>query len=138
LPISCALLLACLAAQVAACPPPLPGQTETERLKPAFDAAADIAYGVVLKGARDGQVASFKVLHVYKGTLTPGSVVHGKPSYGFDPPPCLGMMQLPPPRAVKGETGVIAFDGRQPFLNFINKNAMDLAFSEGWIRSARR
>jgi hypothetical protein len=132
------LLLACVAAPAAACPPPIPGQTETERLKPGFDAATDIVYGVVLKGARDGQKASFKILHVYKGALTPGAIVRAKPSYGFDPPPCLGMIQAAAPRVAKGEYGVVALGHDRAFLNFVDPNALNLAFREGWISSARR
>lgn len=131
--------LVAIAASVAACPPPMPGQTESQRLKPAFDDATEIVYGVVLKGARDGQKARFKVIHVYKGALTLGSVIEAVPTYGFDPPPCLGMMQLPyPPSVAKGEYGVVGFKTHSPALNFINRWTLKLAFDEGWIRSASR
>lgn len=130
-------MLACMAAPAAACPPPIPGQSEVQRLKPGFDASSDIVYGVVLKGARDGQMARFQVLHVYKGSFKPGSIIQAAPTYGFDPPPCLGMTQPPPPRVARGEYGVVAFDRRRPALNFVDRWTLDLAFKEGWIRSAR-
>ena len=132
------LALAGLSAPAAGCPPPIPGQTETDRLKPGFDRSSDIVYGVVLKGAREKQKARFKVLHVYKGSLAPGSIVQAVPTYGFDPPPCLGMIQPPPPRVEKGNYGVVAFHSSQPALNFIDQRTLELAFSEGWIHSARR
>ena len=117
----------------------MPGQTESQRLKPAFDNSTEIVYGVVLKGAREGRKARFRVIHVYKGTLTPGSVIEALPTYGFDPPSCLGMMQLPyPPSAAKGEYGVVAFNNHDPALNFINPWTLKLAFDEGWLRSAAR
>lgn len=118
-----------------ACPPPLPGQTESERLKPAFDSATDIVYGVVLKGARDGEIARFKVIHVYKGRLLAGQVIDAVPTYGFDPVPCV---EFPyPPSAGKGTYGVVAFR-LSPALNFIDERTLRLAFQEGWIRSAQR
>jgi hypothetical protein len=33
------------------------GQTEEQRLWPAFEASTEIAYGVVIKGARRGRLA---------------------------------------------------------------------------------
>ncbi len=137
-PCCLAILLACLALPAAACPPPIPGQTEAERLKPGFDGSTDIVYGVVLEGAREGRLASFKILHVYKGSLAPGAIVRARPSYGFDPPPCLGMIQPRPPRAVRGQYGVVAFDHRREYLNFIDGNALNLAFAEGWLQRVGR
>lgn len=127
-----------MAAPGAACPPPIPGQTESQRLKPGFDRATDIVYGVALNGARDGQKARFRVIHVYKGPLTPGTVIKAVPTHGFDPPPCLGMIQLRPPAVAKGDYGVVAFNRHAPALNFIERGTLKLAFDEGWIRSANR
>lgn len=89
-----------VAGPAAACPPPVPGQTESQQLKPAFDDATDIVYGVVLKGARDGQKARFEVIHVYKGMLTAGQVIEAVPTYGFDPPalPWHGLNAIPSQR----------------------------------------
>jgi len=132
-------IAACLIAPASwanACPPPIPGLTEAQRLKPGFDAATDIVYGVVIKGARDGQKARFKVIHVYKGVLTPGMIVEAVPDYGFDAQ-CLGMIQPPPPSASKGEYGVVAFNSRSPALTFVDALTLKVAFEEGWIRSAR-
>lgn len=124
-----------LAGPALACPPPLPGQTESQRLKPAFDSATDIVYGVVLKGARDGKMARFKVIHVYKGRLLAGQVIDALPTYGFDPVPCLDFPY--PPSAPKGAYGVVAFR-QSPALNFIDERTFRLAFKEGWIHSAQR
>jgi hypothetical protein len=128
--------LGAVAAPSAACLPTMPGQTESQRLGAAFDRSTEIVYGVVLKGARDGQKARFKVIHVYKGTLKPGSVIEAVPTHGFDPPPCVAMPY--PPSAAKGEYGVVAFNIHYPALNFIDPSTLKLAFNEGWIRSAVR
>ena len=71
-------------------------------------------------------------------TIHPGAIVRARPSYGLDPPPCLGMIQAPPPRVAKGEYGVVALGHDRAFLNFVDPNALNLAFREGWIRTARR
>jgi hypothetical protein len=133
-------IAACLVASaswVGACPPPIPGLTEAQRLKPGFDAATDIVYGVVVKGAHSRQKARFKIIHVYKGALTPGTVIEAVPDYGFDAQ-CLGMIQPPPPSAAKGDYGVVAFNGRSPALTFIDPWTLRVAFKEGWIQSARQ
>lgn len=133
-----AAAVAAITAPAGACLPPAIQQTETERLRPAFDASTDIVYGVVTRGARAGQLAHFRVIHVYKGNLAPGAVIRAVPTDGFDPPPCLGMMQMPPPRAYEGQYGVIAFHAGSPALNFMTQYSLELMFREGWIVSAGR
>lgn len=130
--------MAAMAAPVGACLPSAIQQTETERLRPAFDASTEIVYGVVTRGARAGQLAHFRVIHVYKGNLAPGAIIRAVPTDGFDPPLCLALMQAPPPRAYRGQHGVIAFRADFPALSFLNQNNLDLMFREGWIASARR
>ena len=128
-----------VSAPSAACLPDMTGQTEAERLRPAFDRSTDIVYGVVTRGGREGHPAQFRVIHVYKGNLTPGTVIRAEPSLGFDPPPCLGFtIPAPPLRAYRGQYGVIAFRAGYPALNFIDENTLQLMFRENWIRSASR
>ena len=133
-------ILACISAPALACLPPLYDQTEAQRLKPDFDWATDIVYGVVLKDASGAQTAPFKVLYVYKGGLSPGQIIDAVPSHGFDPVPCTGIAgnssrQLA--RTYRGQYGVVAFDARVPALHFLENHVLELAFKEGWIRSAR-
>lgn len=130
--------LAMTAAPAAACLPPPPGMTETEAIRPGVEASTDIVYGVVTKGAREGRLARFKVLHVYKGTLKPGDFVRAVPSWGFAPPSCWGgTIHAPPPRARKGQYGVILFHSTRPALNFVSNYHLGLMFKEKWIVSAR-
>ena len=133
-----AALAAAAAAPAAACLPDMTGRTEEQRLRPAFEASTDIVYGIVTRGARKGGLARFRVIHVYKGSLEPGAVIGAGPSFGFDPPPCLGTtIQVPGPSAGKGQYGVIAFNARHPALNWIDRPTLELMFKLGWIRSAQ-
>lgn len=126
------------AAPASACLPPPPGLSEEQRLKPGVDASTDIVYGVVTRRATTDRAGTFRVIHVYKGSLSPGAIIQGRASHGFDPPPCLGMLGLREPIAERGEYGVIAYSERFPYFNFINGYALDLMFKQGWIKSARR
>jgi hypothetical protein len=133
-----AVLAAAAVAPASACLPDMSGRTEEQRLRPAFEASTDIVYGVVTRGAKRRGLARFRVIHVYKGDLQPGATIEAAPSFGFDPPPCLGTtIPSPGPRAAKGQVGVIAFNARSPALNWIDQWTLELMFKLGWIRSAR-
>ncbi|HEX8640296.1 MAG TPA: hypothetical protein VF704_03975 [Allosphingosinicella sp.] len=133
---SIAVLAVATAGSATACPPPIPGQTDAEYLRPIFDRTTDIVYGVVTRGARDDELAQFRVIHVYRGSLSPGTVIRAAPSYGVDPPACVAFPY--PPRALAGQYGVVAFRSDRPHLNFVSDHDLQIMFREGWIVSARR
>ena len=122
-----------------ACPPPPPGwvpPTHEQMLERSLSGATDIAYGVITRPAAAGAPASFKVLHVYRGTLKKGQTIEAPVGWGHPTPVCVGMMGAAPPLA-KGAYGVIAFARHAPLLEFIKPNDVQLMISRGWIRSAR-
>ena len=141
-PFGLALLAAIAAAPAAACLPPPPGSVEPPPPTPAQRAHAigaysqNIVYGVLTRGTYDRGGARLRVLHVYKGPLRRGSVIAIRGSWGFDAPPCAGMMSGPPP-VNKGAYGVVAWSG-EPELNFVSDDRLNAMFAEGLIRSARQ
>jgi hypothetical protein len=131
-----AALAAAVGSSAIACPPPIPGQTEAEYLRPIFDRATDVVYGVVTRGARHGRLADFRVIHVYKGSVAAGTIIRAAPSYGFNPPPCVTFPE--PPRVAAGQYGVVAFGRDHPYLHFVSGHDLQIMSREGWILSARR
>jgi len=117
-----AALVAALAALPAtapahACLPPPPGIPEPAPPTDAQFAEAvlrstDILEGQLIRGTYDrAGPARFRITHVYKGTRKPGSIIDVAPGWGFDPPPCFGMIGSPPPLVPGKHRFVIAFSG---------------------------
>lgn len=77
----------------------------------------------------------FKILHVYKGPLKVGQVVVLKHGWGYDPPPCFGMIGLPP--LPNGAWGVAGFSDTNMSLNWIDEPWLKIMFANRWIKSAR-
>jgi hypothetical protein len=124
-------------APASACLPPPPGWVEPsqeEQVRAAARWSTDIVYGVVVRGS-DREPERFRVIHVYKGSLRPGTVLRVSRGWGLNPPLCHGM--LDPPPVMRGEYGVIFFNSDRPELNFLSDEELELMFSEGLIRSAR-
>jgi hypothetical protein len=94
--------------------------------------STDIAYGTVT--GETGYGAEFRVIHVYRGKLAPGQVIRPAASWGFNPPPCSGMISPPP--AFQGMYGVIAYEG-EPKLSFIPEDVLKEMFDARLISSAR-
>lgn len=126
------------AGPAAACVPPLPGDREPtveEKARFAYEHSTDIVYGITLDEGWSNDKVRFKVLHVYRGQLKPGDVVLLEHGWGYDPPPCFGMIGMPP--VMKGTWGVAGFSDSSRGLNWINQPWLDIMFRNGWIKSAR-
>lgn len=128
------------AAPALACLPPPPGTPEPptptpeEQARGIFNFSTDIVYGVVTGVDQDEGRARFKILHVYKGALKPGTTVSVELTWGFDAPPCL---ISPPPPPAKGDYGVIAFRDT-PALHYLGDQRLGILFDQGLLQSARR
>lgn len=122
-----------------ACPPPPPGwvpPTHEQLLERSLKGTTDIAYGVISRSAEPGAPASFKVLHVYRGSLRKGQTIEAPVGWGHPIPFCVGMMSAAP-ALPKGAYGVVAFARHAPQLEFIKPDDVQLMIRRGWIRSAR-
>lgn len=124
----------------AACLPPPPGwqpPSAEERVRGAVNWATDIAYGVMVRGSfgDEGQTR-FRIIHVYKGSHRPGSVIEAPLGWGLEPPMCAGMLGGPPPLP-RGTYGVVLFQSERPELNFVSDQDLQLMFTLGLIQSAR-
>ena len=122
-----------------ACPPPPPGYvppTQEQVVERSLRDVTDIAYGVVVPGGVPEKTARFKVLHVYRGSLSKGQTIEAAAGWGHPAPFCLGMMGPPYPKPV-GSYGVVAFRNGQRELNFISAEHVAIMIEQGWIRSAR-
>lgn len=130
---------AALPGAASACLPPAADwrpPTLEEEAKAAYEGSTDIVYGVVTdESDEDGKIA-FKVLHVYKGALTPGARLKLEQGGRVPAAACLSSWMDPPVR--RGEWGVIFFRDSRPALNFLYTQELELMFDKGWIRSARR
>jgi hypothetical protein len=116
-------------------PPPPP--TPEQRARLIVDGSTDIVSGIVTRGTdHAGGAARFRIAHVYKGTQKAGATLRVTPGWGFDLPPCPGMMT--PPRAFKGSRGVIFFRGDPATLNFIADDDLALMFTMGLLQRPRR
>lgn len=135
-----AIALAFTATPALACLPPPPGMpeppppTKVELAHAIARSSANIAYGIVTSEL--GEEPKFKVIHVYRGTLSPEQVISPQPghNYSLQPTPCPGM--VPPPPLPKGVYGVIAYSGA-PVLSFIPDQILQEMFAAGLIKSAR-
>lgn len=122
------------ASPASACLPPPDGwvpPTEEQRVASAARWSTDIAYGEVVRGSDNGRTPRFRILHVYKGALRPGTTIAAAPGWGLDPPICAGMF-MPPP-VLRGQRGVILFS-QYPELNFLSDSELQLMFARGFIQ----
>lgn len=132
------VVTALISSPALACPPPIAGQVEPppptheETAKSIARSAANIVYGQIVSDFNEP--IRFKVLHVYQGSLKPGFTLNPVNSWGFNPPPCHGMLSLPPPPP--GAYGVIAF-GAEPELRWIPDPVLQSMFEQRLITSAR-
>ena len=129
-----ALLLS--ASPAAACLPPPPGMPEPvppprdEVVRTTVSFATDIVSGKVLGYSNRTGRLRFRVEHVYKGKLRPGTILNAWQGWGIDRPMCFGMIQPPP--VPTGSRGTIYFHDR-PELNFIYQDDMERAFAMGLL-----
>jgi len=112
-------------------PPPPTVEQRAEAIVRGFDT---IVYGVLTRSTHNGRDGRLRVLHVYKRPLRPGATVTIKPSWGFDPPFCAGMMGNPPPVS-RGSYGVYAWTG-EPVLNRVSDDRLAVMFDRGWLTPA--
>jgi hypothetical protein len=121
-----------------ACLPPMPGEHEPtveEKARFAYEHSTNIVYGITLDAANGREKVRFKILHVYKGSLKAGDVVSLEHGWGYDPPPCFGMIGMQP--LPKGAWGVAGFSDLNLSLNWIDEPWLKIMFANGWIKSAR-
>ena len=74
-----AAVIAAWPGAASACLPPPPGwvpPTEEEQVRSAALGSTDIVFGEVTRGSGGGR-ARFRILHVYKGSLRPGTTIRG-------------------------------------------------------------
>lgn len=129
-----ALAAAAAAGAAPACLPPLEGAvepTEEERIRHVGRSPAAIVYGVVTRSPQSRRGGRFRVMHVYRGALRPGTTIPVEPGWGLNPPPCFGMMTPPP--VERGARGVIVYDPGLPWLNFASESELALMFRLGII-----
>lgn len=108
-------------------PPPEPTREEKVRWMVRF--ASDIVTGEVVRSS-DRHGLRFRVGHVYKGNLRPGTVLKAQQGWGLDAPPCAGMI-VPPP-TWRGAKGTIFFS-RFPEINFVADSDLEIAFRLGLL-----
>ena len=129
-----------IAPQAALACPPLPPGTEPptaeQFLARSMPNVGDIVSGVVTKAAGPGEPSSFKIIHVYRGTLHKGDIVKAIPGWGHPEPVCVGMMSPAYPQPV-GTYGVVAFARDRKMLNFVSPENVRIMIDKGWIKSAR-
>lgn len=127
------VVMAAWAGAASACLPPPPDwvpPTEEERVRSAALGSTDIVYGEVTRGSGGGR-ARFRILHVYKGSLRPGTTIRADLGWGLNAPMCAGM--IPPPPVWRGRRGVIFFSGR-PELRFLSDRELKLMIAGGFIQ----
>jgi len=140
-----ALCLAAFATPLQAClpTPPLTDEQlrasairERERSADRFRAVSDVVYGVVTRPARNGGIARFRILHVYKGVLRTGATIDARSIdlYTLHPPDCLMVDTSRPALVSRGDYGILAFSGERPVLDFLDPCTLDHWFRSGWIR----
>jgi len=101
-----------------------------------FLEVSNVIYGVVTRSAHDGGTARFRILHVYKGGLRPGTTIDARSidRYRLHPPDC-GMVDISHPLLFRrGDYGVLAYSGERPVLDFLDPCTLDYWFRSGWIR----
>ena len=138
-----AVALAVCAIPAVACPPtpgPPPGEMPAlarqarEGAASHFENSTNVVYGVVSNSAGDGEIARFRIIHVYKGELQPGTSIEVRSvdSRRLHPPSC-PVFSNRPALVQRGAYGVLAFSGEQPVLEFLHPCTLDYWFRNNWI-----
>lgn len=120
------------ASPAAACLPPPPGTpepappTREEMVRSMVRTSTDIVSGKVLGYSNRTGRLRFRVEHVYKGKLRPGTILNAWQGWGIDRPMCFGM--ITPPPAPTGSRGTIFFYG-EPEINFVADDDIERVFA---------